>query len=177
MVMAPGMPAVPLTLVEKIWAGEFVDFGELPPAKEMAKPVTSSFKGQLILVHTADLYQTKKLLQDLATWSQCFALFMATVLLKDQESIADLLTYMATIAKASQKCRWSSWLVYDRNFRQQAAKSGNCDWTKIDPSIESQCYGQRGISGGGFMVATGVSSCGSGSVPSCMPIGRTKRGD
>lgn len=43
MVMALGMPAVPLTLVEKIWAGEFVDFGELPPAKGMAKPVTGSF--------------------------------------------------------------------------------------------------------------------------------------
>jgi len=28
--MAPGMPAVPLKLVEKKWAGEFADFGELP---------------------------------------------------------------------------------------------------------------------------------------------------
>ena len=115
-VVAPGMPAVQLKLVEKIWAGEFADFGELPPAKGRAKPVTSSFKVQLILVRVADLCQTNQLLPNLATWSQCFALFMATVALKDQKRIADLLTYMATIAKASQKYRWPSWLVYDQNL-------------------------------------------------------------
>jgi len=83
-VVVPGMPAVLLKLAEKIWAGEFSDLGELPPAKGRAKPVTGSFKGQLILVHTADLYQTNKLLPNLASWSQCSALFMATVALKDQ---------------------------------------------------------------------------------------------
>ena len=54
-VVALGMPAVPLKRMEKIWTGEFADFGELPPVKGRAKPVTSSFEGQLILVHTADL--------------------------------------------------------------------------------------------------------------------------
>jgi len=96
-VVAPGMPAVPLK-----WAGEFSDLGELPPAKGRAKPVTGSFKGQLILVHTTDLYQTNKLLPNLATWSQCFALFMATVALKDHKRITDLLTYMATIAELAK---------------------------------------------------------------------------
>ena len=59
-VVAPGMPAVPLKLTERMRAGEFVDFCELPPAKERARPVTGSMEGQLILVQAVDLYQTKK---------------------------------------------------------------------------------------------------------------------
>ena len=132
--------AEPLKLAERIWAGEFVDFCELPPAKGRARPVTGSMEGQLILVQAAYLYQTKKLIPDLATWSQCFALFTANIAVKQPKRIPDLPTYMATIAKASQKYRWSSWLVYDQNFRQQAAESGNFDWSKIDPSIYAQCF-------------------------------------
>jgi len=130
--MAPGMPAVPLKLVEKKWAGEFADFGELPPTKGRAKPVTGSFEGQLILVHVADLYQTNKLLPNLATWSQCFALFMATVALKDQKRIADLLTYMATIAKLAKNIAgcpgWSMTRIW-----QQAAESGTVTGQKLIP--------------------------------------------
>ena len=149
-VVAPGMPAVPLKLAERMWAGEFVDFCELPPAKGRARPVTGSMEGQLILVQAADLYQTKKLIPDLATWSQCFALFMATTAMKQPKRIPDLLAYMATIAKASQKYRWPSWLVYDQNFRQQAAESGNCEWSKIDPSIYAQCFNGMAISDEGW---------------------------
>ena len=139
------MPAVPLKLAERIWARKFVDFCELPPAKGRAKPVTGSMEGQLILVQAADLYQTKKLIPDLATWSQCFALFTATIAVKQPKRIPDLLTYMATIAKASQKYRWPLWLVYDQNFRQ-AAEAGNWNWSKIDPSIYALCFNGMAIS-------------------------------
>ena len=148
-VVAPGMPAVPLKLTERMRAGEFVDFCELPPAKERARPVTGSMEGQLILVQAVDLYQTKKLIPDLATWSQCFALFMVTVAMKQPKRIPDMLAYMATIAKASQKYRWPSWLAYNQNFRQ-AAESGNCEWSKIDPSIYAQCFNGMAISDEGW---------------------------
>ena len=148
--MAPGMPAVPLKLAERMWAEEFVDFCELPPAKGRARPVTGSMEGQLILVQAADLYKTKKLIPDLATWSQCFALFMATTAMKQPKRIPDLLAYMATIAKTCQKYRWPSWLVYNQNFRQQAAESGNCEWSKIDPSIYAQCFNGMAISDEGW---------------------------
>ena len=31
-------------------------------------------------------------------------------------------------------------MVYDQNFRQEAAESGNLDWAKVDPSIYTQCF-------------------------------------
>ena len=32
-----------------------------------------------------------------------------------------------------------SWVIYDQNFRQEAADSGRKDWSKVDPSIYTQC--------------------------------------
>ena len=69
--------------------------------------------------------------------------------MKQPKRIPDLLAYMATIAKASQKYWWPSWLVYDQNFRQ-AAESGNCEWSKIDPNIYAQCFNGMAISDEGW---------------------------
>ena len=48
--------------------------------------------------------------------------------------------------KCSLKYRWPSWLVYDQNFRQEAAESGRTDWSKVDPSIYAQCFTGASIS-------------------------------
>lgn len=47
---------------------------------------------------------------------------------------------MTTIAKASIKYTWPSWIVYDQNFRQEAADNGVKDWSNVDPSIYTQCF-------------------------------------
>ena len=39
-VVAPGIPALPKKLAQKILNGEYVDFTELPPAKGRAKPTS-----------------------------------------------------------------------------------------------------------------------------------------
>ena len=47
------------------------------------------------------------------------------------------MAYATSIAKASKKYRWPSWVVYDQNFRQEAVSSPAQPWSKIDPSIYS----------------------------------------
>ena len=49
--------------------------------------------------------------------------------------MADLMAYASIIAKASQKYRWPSWIVYDQNFRQEAADMQNKQWAKVDPGL------------------------------------------
>ena len=78
-----------------------------------------------MVVQAADLVNTRKVIPDLATWIQCFTLYMAIVV------------YMAEVARASMKYRWPSWVVYDKNFRQAAAESGLKDWSNIEPNIYS----------------------------------------
>jgi len=136
----PGLPALPKKLVDRIQANEYIDFSELPPAKGKVRALNQSLEGQVILVQAEDLLQSKRLIPDLATWVQCFSLY-TTVLLKKQPSrFAELMAYASTIAKASKKYKWPAWVIYDQNFRQEAASIPSQSWAKIDPSIYSQCF-------------------------------------
>ena len=53
----------------------------------------------------------------------------------------NLLSYMSFVAMNSLKYTWPSWVVYDLNFRQEAADSGLKDWSKVDPNIYTQWHG------------------------------------
>ena len=119
-----GLPALSKKLVERIQAGEFVDFAEMPPAKGKIKGTPSSLEGQILVIQAADLLESRKLIPDLATWVQCYSVYMAVVTAKSPERTRNMLAYLTLIAKCSLKYRWPSWLVYDQNFRQQAAEVG-----------------------------------------------------
>ena len=35
---------------------------------------------------------------------------------------------------------WPSWVIFDTNFRQQAAELGKKDWENLDPSMYADCF-------------------------------------
>ena len=70
------MPKKP---VNKILAGEYVDFEELPPAKGKAQAVLQALEGQIVVVQVVDLLQSRRVIPDLATWMQCYAIFTAVI--------------------------------------------------------------------------------------------------
>ena len=67
-----GLPALPKKLVEQIRVNEYIDFANLPPAKGKSRPLPLSLEGHVIVVQAADLAQPRRVIPDLATWSQCF---------------------------------------------------------------------------------------------------------
>ena len=98
------------------------------------------------MVRAEDLSGSRKMIPDLATWLQCFALYMAVLADKEPDPTGNLLAYMVTITKASMKYSWLSWVVYNQNFRQEAADNSHKDWAKVDPSICTQCFTNASIS-------------------------------
>ena len=135
-----GLPSLPKKCVEKILAGEFIDFAELPPAKGKVKSIPHAMEGQIVVIQAADLMESRKLIPDLATWIQCFSIYAAVIITKEPERARNLLAYMSLIAKCSLKYKWPSWVVYDLNFRQDAAEVGLKDWSKVEPSTYTQCF-------------------------------------
>ena len=106
-----GLPTIPRKTAEKIWAGEYIDFSDLPPARGKAKSLPSAMEGHIIVVQAADLALSRKLIPDMAMWIQCFALYAAMITVKEPGRAGDLFAYMSTIAKASLKYKWPSWIV------------------------------------------------------------------
>ena len=159
-----GLPALPKKVVAKMLANEYIDFAELPPARGKSRSMPQSLEGQVIVVQAADLLQTKRVIPDLATWAQCFAIYVAVVgarfpkhipeLMAYQaiicraslKHIPELMAYQAIICRASLKYRWPSWVVYDQNFRQEAAGNPAQSWAKVDPSTYAQCFTGQALS-------------------------------
>ena len=72
---------------------------------------------------------------------QCFSLYTAIVCSQSPERITDLLGYMCQIVRASHRFKWPSWIIYDQNFRQEAAeRNQTSDWARIDSSLFAQCF-------------------------------------
>lgn len=54
--------------------------------------------GQVIVVQAADLLQSRRVIPDLATWSQCYALFVAVLAPHQPERLPELMAYQSLIA-------------------------------------------------------------------------------
>lgn len=112
-----------------------MDFNDLPPAKGKGRPLSHP----LDVVQAADLVQARRLIPDLATWTQCFGLYAAVVLSQKPERLCELLAYKAIIAKASQKYKWPARLIYDQNFRMEAVGCSQ-SWARVEPGLYAQCF-------------------------------------
>ena len=145
----PGLPAISKKLYDAIQAGSYVDFAQFPAAKGRAIP-PSSLEGHIVLVQASELVQAQRLVPDFATWIQCFAIYAAIIIARAPERSQGLMAYMLNIAKASIKFQWPSWVVYDQNFRMEAANTPTMDWSKVDPSIYSQCFSNMAKSAAGW---------------------------
>ena len=145
----PGLPAMSKKLCDAIHAGSYVDFTQFPAAKGRSIPPTS-LEGQIVLVQASELVQTQRLVPDFATWIQCFAIYAAVTITHSPERAQGLMAYMLNIAKASINFQWPSWVVYDQNLRIEVANTPNMDWSKVDPSIYSQCFSNMAKSAAGW---------------------------
>lgn len=127
--------------------------GAMPSPEDLGKSgvtatekMAQTFDGQIVVVQAADLMQLRLLIPNLATWMQCFGLFTTAVVRRKPERVPDLMAYMSVIAKASQKYKWPSWIIYDQNFRLEIAGNSTQAWAKVDPSIYAQCFMGQAVS-------------------------------
>ncbi len=77
------------------------------------------------------------MIPDLATWVQCFNIYVAVLAQEQPDRVPDLMEYATGIARASKKFKWSAWVVYDQNFRQEAVSNPAQPWSKLD---QSKCF-------------------------------------
>ena len=47
---------------------------------------------------------------------------------------------MSFIARKSLRYAWPSWLVYDQNFRQEAAENPHLSWARADPGTYTESF-------------------------------------
>ena len=98
---------------------------------------------QVIVVQAADLLQARRVIPDL---EPVLCSYVAVLAPHQPTRLPELMSYQSLIARSSAKFRWPSWVVYDQNFRQEAAGNSHMSWAKADPSIYAQCFTKQAIS-------------------------------
>ena len=118
-----GLPPVPMKLVARIQAGEYVDMAELLPDRlgVSAGPVTKDDK------HSSK--PKRRQVTNILEWIQCFGIYVAVLTLK----------HPGSYGLPSLNCR-SVHGVQLRRFRQDAAASANTIWAKIDATRWNKAF-------------------------------------
>ena len=134
-----GLPSVSKRVGMRILTGEYVDCADLPPAKGKVKSLPAP-EGSVIIVQAYDLLQQKRLIADLTSWMQGFAILLIVICSQSPGHLNDLIGYMCNIVKASHRYKWPLWVIYDQNFRLDVAASGTTVWAHVDPGLYAQCF-------------------------------------
>jgi len=102
--LGEGLPALPKCTLERIWADEYVDFSDLPPAR--AKAILSAQQladRNILLVQLQEGPSTCKLILDFSTWVQCFAVYTVAVVIHNPDRLPNLLAYLLQTVKNAHK--------------------------------------------------------------------------
>ncbi len=92
-----------------------------------------SFRRQEV-VHATALMATRKTILDLATWLQCFGIFIAVVAAAQPKRVPELMAYQAIQAKhITGRHGWWMIRLSARKWREQS-------WAKVDSSLYSVCF-------------------------------------
>ena len=137
------LPAIPRRIAEKIRRGQYVDFSALPPAAGLSKQPPPHLEGGLVVYKAEDLARSSKIIPDIATWHQCYYLWMTVALKADPSRLQELLSYGYLITKCSKAFKWPSWVMYDQEFRQSRAGNASSRWDQIDTCLYTQLFSGR----------------------------------
>ena len=132
--LGDGLPPILAKLTERIRRGEFIDLFDLLPE---FWPDQNAEEGT---AKRANRLSAKKRVQDINVWLQCYAIYVGVMATKSPEVVPELMAYMISILRASQEYEGLAWATYDAAYRQQAAATGQKQWSKVKPSLCTVCF-------------------------------------
>ena len=102
---------LPKKMVQRIIAGEFVDFKDLPPAKSWLPAFRDN---QALTLQLQEVEKQRKLILDYITWSQCFAVYAAVLGSDQPQNSCNISTRWPTLPENTNgppglSSRYSSW--------------------------------------------------------------------
>ena len=134
-VVGPGFSTVPAKLVSQILAGKYIDLNELLPANLQLKEPEPQLLLDGRLVLTSQPKKPHRCIDDIATWSEAFAIFSLILVTHFPYRWKDLIQYQLLILCTHRHFGGRVWLTYDEAFREHAAATRLTDWSCMDVQL------------------------------------------
>ena len=123
--LGEGLPLIPRKMVEKIQAGDYVDFSDMPPAKGKARSLPPHWEGHILVVQLEDLEGSKRLIPDFQMWVQCVSMYAAVVVARHPDKFMPLMAYLTDMAKnANGHLGWSTTRILGCTWQPQQERTG-----------------------------------------------------
>ena len=130
-----GIPTLPRRMVERMLAWEYIDLAELPPARANVSKESLNATPNVLLIQSFESARNhRRLIPDITTWVQCFSIYMSVLATKHGEYIPELMAYMRDIIRVSKQFKWPAWIIYDTNYRQHMAETGQKTGPRLIPA-------------------------------------------
>ena len=132
------MPALPKAVIDKIRAGEFVNFDNLLPNHSPVSNEEFAFKvvgGSSPSVSLVPKHQTKPKISNFNSWMVAWTNFVRAYTIFWPHRIQEMILYQATIADYANQFSFHAWSGYDRMFRYRMAHDATLSWSRHDENI------------------------------------------
>ena len=142
-VVAEGIPPLPLKTLEKIRKWEYVDLTALlsndPPAGET---FTITVYGQTLIVNSPDQTKKRKVALDIHSWTQAYSTYPAALTSAEDTTKSEstgLLAHMYNVLQLARDLGGNQWLQYDKAFGKWAAAKELRLWGELNLQIFCHC--------------------------------------
>ena len=132
-----GLAPLPRKLVERIQAGDFVEFGDFPLVAGNASQDSRNDElvDRLLSIGTGERRKPHKEVPNVLLWISCFTLFRRALLLTEPNRGAELDAYGESILEAARSYQWEFVRNYDKKFRAAAVGDMDKSWAVLDVSL------------------------------------------
>ena len=134
-VVGPGFSPVPVKLVSQIVAGKYIDLSKLLPANLQLKEPEPQLMLDGRLVLTSQPKKPRCRIDDIATWSEAFAIFSLILVTHFPHRWKDSMQYQLLILRTHQHFTGQVWLTYDQAFREHAAATRLTNWSCMNVQL------------------------------------------
>ena len=133
---------LPRRTVERIQAGEFVEFAEFPVLDDGSRveQIEQELGDRVVIFHfqAPERKRNRRQVPDASLWGSCYTLYERTVLMAEPDRDPELSAYREIIQKAARSHQCEYVRNYDRQFWKAAAGDRASSWARVDSSLLMQ---------------------------------------
>ena len=139
------MPALRKAVIDKIKAGEFINFDSLLPNHSPVSDEDFAFKvgggggSESPSVSLVPKHQAKSKVTNFNSWMVASTNFVRAYSIFWPYRLQELVHYQATICDFANQFPFVAWSNYDRMFQYRLAREASLSWSRVDDDIFNRC--------------------------------------
>ena len=138
--LGEGLGSVTRKIHDRMRRWEYVELGELGPKA----PTDRADARNVVVLPGFEVSQVKpKPVQDIITWSHCYARYSAVMAKEDPGCTPGFMAHLLTVLKAYTEVEGPAWRLYDEAYREKMAATVCKRWAGMDVQLYQEVCGGR----------------------------------